>query len=253
MGILEGRVAIVTAAAGAGIGQAIARRFAQEGAQVLVTDAHARRVQEVAEAMSKDYGREFVGLEVDVTNVGQVQTMAQTALDRYQQIDILVNNAGINRLQPVWEMSDETWNLVIGVNLTGTFYCTRAVLPHMIERKRGAVVNLASFVGWVGSDEGEAHYCAAKAGVVAFTRAVAAEVGRYGVRINAIAPGLIYNPFLERIYPPEFFQGIAQRTPLGRVGEPTDIANLATFLASDQSSYITGEVFCISGGMYMKA
>jgi len=253
MGILEGRVAIVTAAAGAGIGQAIARRFAQEGAQVLVTDAHARRVQEVAEAMSKDYGREFVGLEVDVTNVGQVQTMAQTALDRYQQIDILVNNAGINRLQPVWEMSDETWNLVIGVNLTGTFYCTRAVLPHMIERKRGAVVNLASFVGWVGSDEGEAHYCAAKAGVVAFTRAVAAEVGRYGVRINAIAPGLIYNPFLERIYPPEFFQGIAQRTPLGRVGEPTDIANLATFLASDQSSYITGEVFCISGGLYMKA
>ena len=253
MGVLEGRVAIVTAAAGAGIGQAVARRFAEEGAQVLVTDAHARRVQEVAEAMSKDYGREFVALEVDVTNVDQVQGMVRTALDRYRQIDILVNNAGINRLQPVWEMSDETWNLVIGVNLTGTFHCTRAVLPHMIERKRGAIVNLASFVGWTGSDEGEAHYCAAKAGVMAFTRAVAAEVGRYGIRINAIAPGLIYNPFLDRIYPPEFFQRIAQRTPLGRIGEPTDIANLATFLASDQSSYITGEVLCISGGLYMKA
>jgi 3-oxoacyl-[acyl-carrier protein] reductase len=253
MGVLEGRVAIVTAAAGAGIGQAIARRFAEEGAQVLLSDAHARRVQELAAAMSTDYGREFMGLEVDVTNVAQVQGMVQTALDRYGQVDILVNNAGINRLEPVWEMSDETWNLVIGVNLTGTFHCTRAVLPHMIERKRGAIISLSSIVGWVGSDEGEAHYCAAKAGVAAFTRAVAAEVGRYGVRINAIAPGLIYNPFLDRIYPPEFFERAAQRTPLGRVGEPPDIANLATFLASNQSSYITGEVFCISGGMYMKA
>jgi 3-oxoacyl-[acyl-carrier protein] reductase len=253
MGVLEGRVAIITAAAGAGIGQAVARRFAEEGAQVLLTDAHARRVQEVAEAMSKDFGREFVGLEVDVTNVGQVQAMAETALKRYGQIDILMNNAGINRLEPVWQMSDETWNLVIGVNLTGTFHCTRAVLPHMIERKQGAVISMASIVGWVGSDEGEAHYCAAKAGVMAFTRAVAAEVGRHGIRINAIAPGLIYNPFLDRIYPPEFFKRMAERTPLGRVGEPPDIANLATFLASDQSSFITGEVFCISGGMYLKA
>jgi 3-oxoacyl-[acyl-carrier protein] reductase len=253
MGLLEGRVAIVTAAAGAGIGRAVAHRFAEEGAQVVLTDAHARRVQEVAEAMSKDFGREFVGLEVDVTNVDHVQGMVRTALERHGQIDILVNNAGINRLEPVWEMSDETWNLVIGVNLTGTFHCTRAVLPHMIERKKGAVVSLSSTAGWIGSDEGEAHYCAAKAGIQGFTRAVAAEVGRYGIRINAIAPGLIYNPFLERIYPPEFFQRIAARTPLGRVGEPPDIANLATFLASDQSSYITGEVFCISGGMYMKA
>ena len=253
MGVLEGRVAIVTAAAGAGIGQAVARRFVQEGAQVLLTDAHARRVQETAEAISKEYGREFVGLEVDVTDVGQVESMVRTALDRYGQIDILMNNAGINRLEPVWQMSEETWNLVIGVNLTGTFHCTRAVLPHMIERKKGAVVSLSSTAGWIGSDEGEAHYCAAKAGIQGFTRAVAAEVGRYGVRINAIAPGLIYNPFLERIYPPEFFQRIAARTPLGRVGEPPDIANLATFLASDQSSYITGEVFCISGGMYMKS
>jgi 3-oxoacyl-[acyl-carrier protein] reductase len=253
MGVLEGRVAIVTAAAGAGIGQSVARRFAEEGAQVVLTDAHARRVQELAEAMGKDFGREFLGLEVDVTNVDQVQGMVRTALDRHGHIDILVNNAGINRLEPVWEMSDETWNLVIGVNLTGTFHCTRAVLPHMIERKKGAVVSLSSTAGWIGSDEGEAHYCAAKAGIQGFTRAVAAEVGRFGVRINAIAPGLIYNPFLERIYPPEFFQRIAQRTPLGRVGEPPDIASLATFLASDQSSYITGEVFCISGGMYMKA
>ena len=156
MGLLDGQVAIVTAAAGAGIGQATARRFAEEGARVLVTDAHAHRVQEVAQAMTKDYNREFIGLEVDVTNPAQVQNMVQTALDRYGQVDILVNNAGINRLEPVWQMSDETWHLVINVNLTGTFYCTRAVLPHMIERKKGAVVSLSSTAGWIGSDEGEA-------------------------------------------------------------------------------------------------
>lgn len=253
MGLLDGQVAIVTAAAGAGIGQATARRFAEEGARVLVTDAHARRVQEVAQAMTKDYNREFIGLEVDVTNPAQVQSMVQTALDRYGQVDILVNNAGINRLEPVWQMSDETWHLVINVNLTGTFYCTRAVLPHMIERKKGSIVNLSSSAGWMGSNEGESHYCAAKAGVMGFTRAVAAEVAQQGIRVNAIAPGLIYNPFLERIYPPEFFEAFKRRVPLGRVGQPEDIANLVMFLVTDQSGYITGEVFSISGGIYMKA
>ncbi len=253
MGLLDGKVAIVTAAAGAGIGQAIARLFAREGAEVVVTDAHARRVKETAEAMSAEYGRTVLGLEVDVRNEEQVRNMVAQTLERYGHIDILVNNAGINRLSPVWEMDDETWELVIGVNLTGTFRCTRAVLPHMIERRQGSIVNLASVAGWMGSNEGEAHYCAAKAGVMGFTRAVAAEVGKYGIRVNAIAPGLIYNPFLERIYPKDFFEGFAQRVPLKRVGEPPDVAKLALFLASDQSSYITGEVICISGGFYMKA
>ena len=252
MGQLDGQVAIVTAAAGAGIGREVARRLAGDGANVLLTDAHAGRVQELAQAMTKDYGREFVGLEVDVTNTAHVQKMVQTALDKYGQIDILVNNAGINRLGPVWEMSDETWQLVINVNLTGTFYCTRAVLPHMMERKKGSIVNLSSTAGWVASNEGEAHYCAAKAGVMGFTRVVAAEVARSGIRVNAVAPGLIYNPFLERIYPPEFFQTYERRVPLGRVGQPEDVANLVMFLATDQSSYVTGEVFCLSGGMYVR-
>ena len=252
MGQLDGQVAILTAAAGAGIGREVARRLAGDGANVLLTDAHAGRVQELAQAMTKDYGREFVGLEVDVTNTAHVQKMVQTALDKYGQIDILVNNAGINRLGPVWEMSDETWQLVISVNLTGTFYCTRAVLPHMMERKKGSIVNLSSTAGWVASNEGEAHYCAAKAGVMGFTRVVAAEVARSGIRVNAVAPGLIYNPFLERIYPPEFFQTYERRVPLGRVGQPEDVANLVMFLATDQSSYVTGEVFCLSGGMYVR-
>jgi 3-oxoacyl-[acyl-carrier protein] reductase len=252
MGELEGQVAIVTAAAGAGIGQAAARRFAAEGAHVVVTDAHARRVQELAEAMAGEFGREFLGLEVDVRNVEQVAKMAETALERYGRIDILVNNAGINRLQPVWEMSEETWELIIGVNLTGTFHCTRAVLPAMIERKRGSIVNLASSVGWMASDEGEAHYCAAKAGVMALTRAVAAEVGKHGIRANAIAPGLIHNPFLDRIYEPEYFRGWERKSLLGRLGKPEDVADLVMFLATDRSSFITGEVFCISGGAYVR-
>ena len=251
MGLLDGKVAIVTAAAGAGIGQAAARRFAQEGAQVVISDAHPRRVQEVADAIAKDIGRDVPALAVDVRDADQVRSMVQTAIDRFGRVDVLMNNAGINRLVPVWEMDDETWRMVIDVNLTGTFYCTRAVLPHMIERKSGAIINMASVVGWFGSGDGEAHYAAAKAAVMGFTRAVAAEVGEHGVRVNAIAPGLVYNEFLERIYPKEFFERFVRRVPLGRAGEPSDVADLALFLASDMSRYITGEVICISGGAFM--
>jgi 3-oxoacyl-[acyl-carrier protein] reductase len=250
---LKGRVAIVTAAAGAGIGQAVAKRFAEEGAQVVVSDAHARRVQELAERMRKDYGREFAAFEVDVTRRDQVETMVRATVERFGQIDVLFNNAGINKLQPVWEMDDETWHLVLNVCLTGTFYVTRAVLPHMIKQKRGAIVSMASVAGWMASEAGQAHYCAAKAGVMAFTRAVAAECGKHGVRANAIAPGVIYNEFLNRIYPPGYFEARRAQAFLGRLGEPTDVASLALFLASDDSAYITGEVFCISGGSYVRA
>ena len=216
-----------------------------------MSDAHARRVQEVAEAMSREYGSEVPALAVDVRDAEQVRRLVEATLERFGQIDILMNNAGINRLVPVWEMDEETWRLVIDVNLTGTFHCTRAVLPHMIERKSGAIINMASVVGWFGSGDGEAHYAAAKAAVMGFTRAVAAEVGPYGIRVNAIAPGLIYNEFLERIYPKEFFERFVSRVPLGRAGEPPDIADVALFLASDLSRYVTGEVICVSGGAFM--
>ena len=253
MGLLDGKVAIVTAAAGAGIGQGAARRFLQEGAQVVISDAHPRRVQEVAEAMSRDFDREVLALAVDVREPDQVRAMVDTTLAKHGQIDILMNNAGINKLAPVWEMDDETWRLVIDVNLTGTFNCIRAVLPVMIEQQSGAIVSMSSSAGWIGSRDGEAHYCAAKAGVMALTRAAAAEVGRHGIRINAIAPGVIYNEFLSRIYPAEFFERAKRGIPLGRLGEPRDVAQLALFLASDLSGYITGEVHSISGGAIMHA
>lgn len=250
---LKDQVAIVTAAAGAGIGQAIVRRFAAEGAHVVISDAHAKRPLALAEELSREHGREFLGLQVDATNKAQVEQMVQRTLDKYGRVDILVNNAGINKLEPAWEMSEETWDFVIRTNLYSTFYCTRAVLPHMVQRRSGKIVSLASVAGWIGSNDGEAHYCAAKAAVMGYTRAVAAEVGKYGIRVNAIAPGLIYNEFLRRIYPDEMFKSVEKRTPLGRVGKPEDIANLALFLVSDESSFISGEVMCCSGGLYMHA
>ncbi|KKK74695.1 hypothetical protein LCGC14_2881210 [marine sediment metagenome] len=253
MGQLDGRTAIVTAAAGAGIGQAVARIFLEEGAQVLITDAHARRVEEVGKQLSEEFGRDVPTLEVDVRNTEQVSAMVDASRERFGRVDILFNNAGINKLSPIWEMDDETWQLVIDVNLTGTFNCVRAVLPVMIEQKSGSIVNMSSGAGWIGSRDGESHYCAAKAGVMAFTRAVAAEVARQGVRVNAIAPGLIYNEFLARIYPPDFFERAKRGIPLGRVGEPLDVARLALFLASDLSGYVTGEVVSISGGAIMHA
>lgn len=253
MGLLDGQVALVTAGAGAGIGQATARRFLQEGATVVLTDAHARRVEEVARALSQEFGRDVAGRQLDVTNEQQVRDVVAEALDRHGRIDVLFNNAGINKLEPVWEMSTETWRLILDVCLTGTFFMIRAVLPSMIARKSGRIVNMASVAGWVGSSGGECHYAAAKAGVMGLTRAVASEVARYGIRVNAIAPSLIYNEFLERIYPKEFFERARARTPLGRVGEPVDVANVAVFLASDQSAYMTGEVLCVAGGTVFHA
>lgn len=250
---LRDQVAIVTAAAGAGIGQAVVRRFAAEGAHVVISDAHAKRPLTLAEELSREHSREFLGLQVDATDKPQVERMVQMTVEKYGRVDILVNNAGINKLEPAWEMSAETWDFVIRTNLYSTFYCTRAVLPHMVNQRSGKIVSLASVAGWIGSSDGEAHYCAAKAAVMGYTRAVAAEVGKYGIRVNAIAPGLIYNEFLRRIYPDDMFKSVEKRTPLGRVGKPEDIANLALFLVSDESSFITGEVMCCSGGLYVHA
>ncbi|MGH8011018.1 MAG: SDR family NAD(P)-dependent oxidoreductase [Candidatus Binataceae bacterium] len=246
--LLDGRIAIVTAAAGAGIGRAVASRFLEEGAQVVVTDAHARRTLEVAAELSRQFGREVPGYVIDVTKREQIEAAVAQTVARFGHIDILFNNAGINKLQALWECTDETWDMVINVCLRGTFWMMRAVLPHMIKQGKGAIVNMASAAGWIAAGDGEAPYCAAKAGVMGLTRAASAEVARKGIRVNAIAPGVIFNQFLERIYPPKMFDAEKKRNPLGRLGEPLDVANLALFLASDLSSYITGEVVSISGG-----
>jgi len=250
---LEGRVALVTAAAGAGIGQAVARALAAAGADLVVTDVHERRTLQLADEIAASSGRKVLGLPLDVTDEARVGAVVSEVIARLGRLDILVNNSGINELRPIWEMPTATWRKVIDVCLTGHFFTLRAVLPHMIEHKRGAIVNIASVAGWIGSREGESHYAAAKAGVMGLTRAVATEVAPHGIRVNAIAPGLVWNEFLARIYPPQFFREMEQKTPLGRVGRPDDIANTVVFLASDRSSFMTGEVLCVSGGMYLHA
>lgn len=243
-------VVMVTAAAGAGIGAAVARELASDGWDVVVTDAHERRCGELAEELGDRHGRPFLSIPLDVTDFEAVGGAVRQVLDGRGRIDGLVNNAGWNRIEPVAEMDPETWQHCLNVDLTGTFNCLRNVLPAMIERGSGAIVNIASIAAWETSEEHGAAYSAAKAGVIALTRVTAAEVGRHGIRVNAIAPGLIYNDFLRRIYPDEFFDSYAERRSLvGRIGQPEDVAGLTGFLLGDRAGYITGEVYGISGGV----
>lgn len=252
-GRLAGKVAIVTGAAGAGIGQAVARRYALEGAKVVVTDAHKERPLKLAKEIESEHGVETIGMSVDVRDGDQIAAMTQAAIDRWGRIDVLHNNVGINKLAPIWEMDDETWDFVQDICLKAAFRTLRAVLPTMIEQGSGSIINMASIAGYIGSAMGESSYCAAKAGVMGLTRAAAAEVGPKGVRVNAIAPGLIWNPFLEHIYPPGELQKMVEPAAFGRAGQPEEVAALSLFLASDESRYITGEVHTISGGLYYKA
>jgi len=246
MGLLDGQAAIVTAGAGAGIGQAVARIFLEEGAQVLVTDAHPRRVQEVAEALSKDFGREVPAMEVDVRNVDQVRAMVDAALDRFGRIDVLFNNAGINKLSPVWEMDDETWRLVIDVNLTGTFNCTRAVLPHMIRRRSGKIINLSGG-GAVGPFPRFSAYATSKAAVVRFTETVAEEVRAHNVQVNAIAPGAVNTRLLDQVLEAgeragaDFLEKSRAQQASGGTS-PAVGAELALHLASSRGDGITGKL-----------
>ena len=244
------RVALVTAAAGAGIGAAIARRLAADGYDVVITDAHERRCGEFARQLAGEHGREFLSMPLDVTDFDAVGTVIDAVVERRGRIDVLVNNAGWSRIEPVAEMAPETWRRCLDVDLNGTFYAMRHVLPHMIAGGSGAIVNISSIAAWETTTEHGAAYSAAKAGILALTRVAAAENGRHGIRVNAVAPGLIYNEFLRRIYPDTFFDGYAEsRSLVGRVGRPGDVADLVSFLVSDRAGYITGEVYGISGGV----
>ena len=250
----KNKVAIITAAAGSGIGAAIARQLAEDGMDIVVTDAHERRCREYAEKWSDEFGREFLALPLDVTDFDAAGEVMKSVAARHGRLDVLVNNAGWNKIEPVSEMTRETWLRSIDVDLNGTFNCMRHALPHMITGGGGAIVNISSIAAWETSTEHGAAYSAAKAGVHALTRVAAAENGKYGIRVNAVAPGLIYNDFLRRIYPDEFFEGYAEnRSLVGRVGQPRDIANIVSFLVSDKAGYINGEVYGVSGGVYPHA
>ncbi len=246
---LEGRVALVTGAAGDGIGSATARRLAEEGAAVVVTDIHERRTSEVTEKLRAEFGPRIVGFPLDVSDRARVDEVLAAAEKQLGPLDILVNNAAINVLGPFATYDPADWDSVLDVDLTACFYLTRRVLPGMLERGRGAIVNVSSVAGWLTGGGSEGPYAAAKAALFALTRTVAFEGGPYGVRCNAVAPGIVRTKFVER-YPA--LKREVERTPLRRIGEPEDIANVIAFLCSDQSSFVTGETINASGDWYMR-
>jgi 3-oxoacyl-[acyl-carrier protein] reductase len=246
------KVVFVTAAAGAGIGQAVARTFASEGATVVLSDQHAGRTESVAAQIAADTGADVSGVALDVRDEDRIDEVINGVVSQHGRLDIVVNNSGINMLAPLTEMPTETWRTVLDVTLTGPFLVTRRALSIMREQGTGgAIVNMSSIAGWMRTAAGESHYAAAKAGIMGFTRAAAMEAAPYGVRVNAVAPGLAWNPFLGKIYGDEYVEEMARQTPLGRVGLPQDIANAVAFLAGDKASFITGEVLCVSGGYHL--
>ncbi|MGW1405932.1 SDR family oxidoreductase [Streptomyces sp. NPDC002403] len=246
-GLLAGRTAVVTAAAGAGIGGATARRFLEEGARVVIGDAHARRLKETEQAFAEEFGADRVAaLPCDVTDETQVQALFALAERTHGGLDIVVNNAGLGGTAALTEMTDEQWTKVLDVTLNGTFRCTRTALRSLRAAGRGGiVVNNASVVGW-RAQSGQAHYAAAKAGVMALTRCAAVEAAEYGVRVNAVAPSLAMHPHLVKVTSAELLDELTAKEAFGRYAEPWEVANVIVFLASDYSSYLTGEVVSVS-------
>jgi len=244
-GLLAGRRVVVTAAAGTGIGWWAARRCAEEGAQLLISDLHQRRLAEAAARLAEFSGAPPATALCDVTQQPQVDALFERALAALGGVDVLINNAGLGGYAKLVEMQDEQWRAVLDVTLNGTMRVTRAFLPHMLERGSGAIVNNASVLGW-RAQEGQSHYAAAKAGVMAFTRCVAMEAAPFGVRINAVAPSLAMHEFLSKVTPDDLLEQLTQREAFGRAAEPFEVANVMVFLASELSSYMTGEVIPVS-------
>jgi 3-oxoacyl-[acyl-carrier protein] reductase len=243
--LLKGKTVLVTAAAGTGIGFATAKRCAEEGARVVLSDVHERRLGEAAEKIAAITGAKPPTSLCNVTIEADVEKMFAMAIAAVGPIDVLVNNAGLGGTANVVDMTDAEWTKVLDVTLNGTFRCMRAALRHMTPRKSGVIVNNASVLGW-RAQAGQAHYAAAKAGVMALTRCAAIEAATSGVRINAVAPSLAMHPFLAKVTTPELLEELAAREAFGRPAEPWEIANVIVFLASEYSTYMTGEIVSVS-------
>jgi 3-oxoacyl-[acyl-carrier protein] reductase len=243
--LLAGKNVLVTAAAGTGIGFATAKRCLEEGARVMVSDVHERRLGEAVERLRAVEPDRVEGKLCDVTREADVQALLATAIQTLGSVDVLVNNAGLGGSATVTEMTDEQWHKVLDVSLTSVFRMTRAVLPHMYVRGSGAIVNNASVLGW-RAQALQSHYAAAKAGVMAFTRCSAIEAAEHGVRINAVSPSIAMHAFLNRVTSDELLTQLRQREAFGRTAETWEVANVIVFLASDLASYMTGEVLSVS-------
>ena len=244
-GLLEGKVVVVTAAAGTGIGFSTAKRCVEEGATVVLSDAHERRLGESADALAEATGIRQLAVVCDVTQDSEVHNLYDAAVSEHGVVDVAVNNAGLGGNVPIVDMTDEQWASVLDVTLTGTFRCTRAVLRYFYAQGFGVVVNNASVLGW-RAQAGQAHYAAAKAGVMALTRCAAAEAAAYGVRVNAVSPSLAVHPFLNRVFPDEELDRLREQELFRRSAETWEVANVIVFLASEYSSYMSGEIVSVS-------
>lgn len=246
-GLLAGRRVVVTAAAGAGIGAAAARRCLEEGAALVVLgDTHAGRLEASAAELGTEFGSDRVRWALcDVTVEEQVEALLDVA-EEAGGVDVMINNAGLGGAVSILDMTDDQWGKVLDVTLTGTFRSVRAATRRMVKNEtKGVIINNASVIGW-RAQEGQAHYAAAKAGVMALTRSVALDVASHGIRVNAVSPSLAMHPFLAKVTSDELLEQLTSREAFGRAAEPWEIANVMVFLASDYSSYMTGEVVSVS-------
>ncbi|MEH6947019.1 3-oxoacyl-ACP reductase FabG [Bacillus sp. JJ634] len=240
---LAGKVAIITGGA-KGIGKVTAKRFLEEGAKVVICDYD----QAAGQAALADLGSNDVSFfQVDVTNTAQVETMVQSTIDTYGRIDILINNAGITNDGFLVKMSEEAWEKVLAVNLSGVFKCTKAVAPFMLDQKSGVILNASSVVGIYGNI-GQSNYVATKAGIIGMTKGWAKEFGPKGIRVNAIAPGFIATDMVSTV-PQKVIDAMKEKTPLKKLGTPEDIAEAYLFLASDTAGYINGTILSVDGGL----
>lgn len=245
MAKLAGRVAIITGG-GQGIGQGVALCLARAGAHVVINETEQERtVRTVTEAQA--LGVQALGVQANVTHSSEIDRLVQETLSRFGRIDILVNNAGVVIVKSIEKQTEADWDNVLDVNLKGVFLCCHRVVQEMTKQKRGAIVNIASIAAFHYTVP-HIPYAASKAGVVALTRDLAYEVARYGVRVNAIAPGPIETPMMSSALTPQQKETYAQQIPLGRLGQPQDIGNAAVFLCSDEASFVTGATLPVSGG-----
>lgn len=243
---LEDKVAIVTGSA-RGIGFGIAKVLADKGASVVISDVREEAAKEAADEIIAAGGK-ATAVACDVSKLEEAEKLFQSTLDAFGKLDILVNNAGINKDMMAHKMTEEAWNAVIGVNLTGVYHCIRAVLPYMRERKYGRIINISS-AGWQGNI-GQANYSAAKAGVIGLTKTIAKENAKVGITCNAICPGFIETTMTKSI-PVKAWNIMVSKIPMGYVGKPEDVGKAIAFLASDEAAYITAEVLNVGGGMVL--
>ena len=242
---LENKVAFITGA-GSGIGRETALLFGQEGAKVVVADVNEKGGEETAAEIKKNGGDGYFA-KLDVSNRVEIKQVVKDAIEKYGKIDVLINNAGIIQDALVLKMTEEQWDRVINVDLKGVFNCIQAVVEIMINQGNGVIINTSSIVGLNGN-VGQVNYAAAKAGLIGMTKTLAKELGKKGIRVNAVAPGFIMTPMTSNV-PEKILEMMREKTPLRRLGEPGDVAHAYLYLASDEAKFVNGAVLCVDGGL----